>query len=70
MNETDELAQALQGAWNDWCSDTGCIPDSFTIHGPGTTRVVADFRRGNFVEHACRWLNTAGFKIVSNEYVG
>ena len=44
----DLLADAMQAAWDEFCADTGCIPDCFTIHGPATTRVSANFRYGNF----------------------
>jgi hypothetical protein len=39
-----DAADAMQRYWNDWCSDTGTIPAEFTIRGPRTTRVYADFR--------------------------
>ena len=58
------LADALDGAWGDWIADTGCIPDSFTIHGPRTTRVEADFGKGNFAEHVLGWLTAAGYLLV------
>lgn len=60
------LEDALQVAWNDWCSDTGCIPDGFSIHGPRTTRVEADFSKGNFMGHVTSWLNAKGFDVVQS----
>lgn len=60
----DAIAAALDGAWGDWIGDTGCIPDCFTIHGPKTTRVEAQFGRGNFAEHVLGWLTAAGFLVV------
>src|SRR5487761_2326619 len=30
----EKLEDALQDAWNDWVSDTGCVPDFLDIHGP------------------------------------
>lgn len=50
MITREQLEAALQDVWNDHCADTGCIPDAFAIHGPRTTRVVADFHRGSFVD--------------------
>lgn len=47
----DALADAMQSAWNDWCADTGCIPDAFSIRGPRTTQVYADFRGSNYAHH-------------------
>lgn len=44
----DVLADAMQHLWDDWCADTGCIPDGFRIAGPPSTRVYADFRSGPF----------------------
>jgi len=44
----EQVVNALQLAWNDFVSDTGSIPDCFTIHGPRTTQVVASFAVGNF----------------------
>jgi len=41
------IENAMQTFWNGWCADTGCIPTEFHIHGPRTTRVVADFRDGD-----------------------
>ena len=47
----EKLEDALQDAWNDWVSDTGCVPDFLDIHGPATTRVTADFRKcPNFID--------------------
>ena len=55
--DPERLAAALQYAWNDWCLDTGCIPDGFHIHGPRTTRVIpVDFDAGrSFVRSVCSW---------------
>ncbi len=47
------VVDALQQAWNDFCSDTGCIPDCFQVHGPRTTQVYADFNVGNFASFVC-----------------
>jgi hypothetical protein len=61
MIDTERLTVALQHAWNEWCSDTGCVPDGFTIKGPPTTRVVADFQRGAaFVERVAAWYDHGG----------
>lgn len=43
------LADSANDAFGEFCADTGCIPDCFTIHGPRTTRMSAEFRRGNFI---------------------
>lgn len=43
-----ELADALNEAFGEFCADTGCVPDCFTIHGPRTTQLSADFHVGNF----------------------
>lgn len=44
------LREAMQNAWNDYVADTGCLPSDFSIHGPKTTRVSADFIRGDFAK--------------------
>lgn len=63
---SDHLAEALQEAWNDWCSDTGCVPDGFHIRGPATTRVTADFNYYGlqFVRNVTSALGRAGYRIV------
>ncbi len=51
MTVTPEaLGEAMQQVWNQWCSDTGCIPPEWTIRGPHTTRVEFDCRTGSFPE--------------------
>ena len=46
----EQIAEAMQDAWNDFCADTGCVPDAFEIRGPRTTRVYFNADRGNFAE--------------------
>lgn len=42
------LGEAMQDAWNNFCQDTGCVPDAFTIHGPRSTRVTAHLIGSSF----------------------
>ena len=42
------LGEAMQGVWNDYCADAGCVPTCIQIHGPRTTRVEADFMESDF----------------------
>jgi hypothetical protein len=53
----EQVAEALNDIWGDFCGDTGCIPDCFTIHGPRTTQVEADFRKGNFASSVAALLS-------------
>lgn len=46
-----EFGDALQYAWGDFCEDTGCFPDNFTLDGD---QLSADFEGGNFVRLAAR----------------
>lgn len=62
----EEVAEALQLAWNDWCMDTGSVPDCFTIHGPRTTQVTGDFSRGNFAGHIASWINANRDRLASD----
>ena len=50
------LSAALQHAWDDFIGDTGCVPDAISIHGPSTTRISADFHKGNFTIVVARYL--------------
>jgi hypothetical protein len=52
-----QIVDALQSSWGEFCTDTGCIPDCFRIHGPKTTQVSADFGVGNFATFVTDWLN-------------
>ena len=56
------VERAMQKYWDDWCSDTGCVPPEFTIRGPGTTRVYADFRSS---EMALRIVEAATYFLAS-----
>lgn len=60
----DALEDALQCAWNEWVGDTGSIPDEFSIAGPKTTRVTADFRRGTFARRVLAHLPTGAAAAV------
>ena len=56
--EQTDIEEALQGAWNEFVTDTGYVPDWCLIFGPATTRVVADFRRcPNFLDAVLWRLN-------------
>jgi hypothetical protein len=46
----DELAEAMQWAWDEFCTDTGCFPDCFEWRG-GNGRLWARFDRGNFADY-------------------
>lgn len=52
--DAESLSEALQDAWNDWCNDTGCIPDAFTIQGE---QVFADFNGSQFVNNVIALLS-------------
>src|SRR5438132_3395186 len=52
----DEVADALNCAWDDFCADTGYHPDCLTRRG---RKLFADFRVGNFAEMVAGWLNIA-----------
>lgn len=39
------LSDALQSAWNEWIADTHSTPGCFTVHGPSTTMLYADFTK-------------------------
>lgn len=65
---SDHLAEALQEAWNEWCQDTGHVPDGFRIHGPRSTRVDFDHRKGmQFVRNVTSALGRAGYRIVKDD---
>jgi hypothetical protein len=65
VNE-EHLATAMQDVWNDWCSDTGCVPDGFRIAGPHTTRVYADFLKSPFPRLVLESLERSGYRVVKN----
>jgi hypothetical protein len=47
----DQLQDALQDAWDEWCADTNAVPGCLVVHGPRTTRIDADFsREPNFLD--------------------
>lgn len=45
------LVDALQGAWDDHCADTGCYPDFLELDGD---RATAMFGIGNYVDHVAQ----------------
>lgn len=53
----EAVAFAMQSVWNEHCADTGNIPECFSVHGPRTTRVSADFRVSQFAERVAVLLN-------------
>jgi hypothetical protein len=53
----EQVVKAMQIAWDEFVADAGFIPDCFTIHGPRTTRLYADFDIGNFATYVTAWLN-------------
>lgn len=73
----DILAEAMQDAWNEFTSDTGCYPDCLkTDIGPGgRKRITADFEMGNFAEMVTGQLVRAiasrsdGMSVVGREVV-
>lgn len=60
---TEALADALQMAWNDWCADTGHVPDAFHLRG-ASVEVIAKFDGSSFVRNAASWLEARGFSVV------
>ncbi|AWJ85133.1 hypothetical protein TSH58p_17360 [Azospirillum sp. TSH58] len=53
---SDRLRDAMQDAWNDFCSDTGHHPDCFSRKGAS---LYADFSVGNFAEMVATRLECA-----------
>lgn len=53
---TEQVAEAMQRAWNEWCDDTGAFPDCFEWRG---RKLYADFSRSNFAEHVAGWLRAS-----------
>ncbi len=49
MLDRNDLAKAMQEAWNEFVADTGCFPDCFEWRG-GNGVLFANFARGNFVQ--------------------
>jgi len=53
----EAVERALQAAWNDVCTDSGCHPDCFTRKGK---RLVANFARGGtFTQLVAEYLNVS-----------
>lgn len=52
----EALEEALQAAWNDFCSDTGCFPDCFSMT---KKELWADFRKGPFANEVALHLSRA-----------
>lgn len=60
----EAVAEALQLAWDDFVTDTGCFPDCFTL---GSNRTLyADFDRGNFARLVAMWLEPRLEQFGSN----
>jgi hypothetical protein len=63
-DEAGWLAELMQEVWDGWCADAGCIPTfTFRIAGPPTTRVYADFAKGEFVSQVITRLNENGVHL-------
>jgi len=56
------VAEAMQDAWNDWCSDTGCFPDDFTLKGKTIT-----FKAGRWAASVAAHLAAPGAAIAARE---
>jgi hypothetical protein len=55
----EQLVEALTDAWGEWLGDTHTIPGCFSIHGPRTVTVTADFTaEPNFIESVLWRLNS------------
>lgn len=55
------LIKAMQDAWNDYCTDTGCFPEFLSVTGRGAKmRIEADFRGSPFA----RWVAE---RLVAND---
>ena len=50
----EQMADALQRAWDDFVDDTGCFPDCLSLQGK---RISAEFDRGNFARYVAGWLD-------------
>ena len=53
MPTADQMAQAMQLAWNDHVLDTGCYPDCLTLHG---SEIRGNFAIGSFADSVTKWL--------------
>jgi hypothetical protein len=63
------LGEAMQDVWNDRCQDIGEMPTCFEVHGPKTTRVVADFEGSAFVRDIVETLKARGYSILPNKEI-
>jgi hypothetical protein len=54
----DAVSKAMQDAWNDWCLDTGCFPDDFTLTGKTIT-----FEAGRWAASVAASLARAGDEL-------
>lgn len=52
----ESVRDAMQDAWNDFCSDAGNHPDCFYRQG---RKLYADFTRGNFAQMVAERLAVA-----------
>jgi hypothetical protein len=53
------MGEALQTAWDDYTTDTGCYPDDFTVTGGRSGHTLSADFRSNFVRSAAEWLSIA-----------
>ena len=63
----DALRDAMQEAWDEFCSDTGCHPDVLWREGRKT---FADFGRGNFSLMVACALDREGWTLTSPKTPG
>lgn len=65
----ERVADAMQNAWNDFTTDTGCYPDCFKVEiGPaGKKRLTADFEISNFAEMVTGSLNAAPVSLKAGD---
>lgn len=61
-----QLSEALQDAWNDYCSDTGCHPDEFFIIPPKKKYKIHARFGGVFTVDAANKLNQIIAESSSN----
>lgn len=50
----EQVIEAMQDAWNEFCSDSGTYPDCIFRHGG---LLFADFGRGNYAQWVADRLN-------------
>jgi hypothetical protein len=50
----EQVRTAMQDCWDEWCADTGCYPDDFTIH----PRKLLSFTAGPWAAHVAERLRS------------